>query len=107
MSSMSDFSPTEHWSSPNGCHPDCPACEAEHPERVSYASVGWSAEDVRTLAAGLTQEQAAEWLQNNSGYIRDRMVELGWGVLETLLSMDSIELISEDDLEYRNTREPS
>jgi len=19
----------EHWSSPNGCHPDCPACEAE------------------------------------------------------------------------------
>lgn len=20
---------TEHWSSPNGCHPDCPACAAE------------------------------------------------------------------------------
>lgn len=20
---------TEHWSSPNGCHEDCPACEAE------------------------------------------------------------------------------
>jgi hypothetical protein len=19
----------EHWSSPNGCHPDCPACERE------------------------------------------------------------------------------
>ena len=20
----------EHWSSPNGCHPDCPACAAEN-----------------------------------------------------------------------------
>jgi hypothetical protein len=21
----------EHWSSPNGCHPDCPACARENP----------------------------------------------------------------------------
>ncbi len=32
------FGPGEHWSSPNGCHEDCPACAAE-PEAPENAGV--------------------------------------------------------------------
>jgi hypothetical protein len=95
---------SNHWSTPNGCHAECPACEATNPTFVNYASVGWSAEDVKTLAAGLTDEQAIEWLENNQNHIIDRLVELGWGVLETFLAKDGIELISAEDLEYRTER---
>ena len=66
-----------------------------------YASVGWTVEGVRSLcevedpAVGgwtstITEEQAEEFLLNNQKYIQDRMVELGWEVLETLLRYDGL-----------------
>lgn len=32
---------TEHWSSPNGCHPDCPACEAERTPEQQAEYEAW------------------------------------------------------------------
>lgn len=54
----------------------------------TYAKVEWTAEDVRTLRPDMTMEQAEEFLQSNGKYIQDRLVELGWEVIETLLRYD-------------------
>lgn len=54
----------------------------------TYAKVEWTAEDIQTLREDWTTEQAEEFLQNNQKYIQDRLVELGWEVIESLLSYE-------------------
>lgn len=66
-----------------------------------YASVGWTVGDVMSLTEKenieeggwepqITEEQAEAFLLANEGHIRDRMVEMGWTVLETLMMMDGL-----------------
>ena len=50
-----------------------------------YAHVRWHPGDVLTLKPDWTEEQAEEWLSENEKYFRDRLVELGWQVMEDLL----------------------
>jgi hypothetical protein len=53
-----------------------------------YAEVVWTPEDVTSLRPDMTIEQAEEWLQSNEKHLRDRLIELGWDVMETLLAFD-------------------
>lgn len=53
-----------------------------------YAKVEWTAEDVLTLRPDMSIEEAEEFLQTNQKYIQDRLVELGWDVIESLLSYE-------------------
>lgn len=53
--------------------------------KQTYATVTWAPEDVQTLKPDWTLEQCEEWLEMNQKYVRDRLVELGWEVIETLL----------------------
>jgi len=53
--------------------------------KEKYATVTWTSEDVQTLRPTWTVEQCEEWLERNERYIQDRLVELGWEVIETLL----------------------
>lgn len=75
-----------------------------------YASVAWTAEDVKTLF-NISDERAEQFLQENESHIRDRLVELGWGVLETLGLVDSLPLTDreadaeDDERDDPNTRE--
>ena len=55
-----------------------------------YAKVVWTASDVQDLF-DLTDEQAAEFLNDNERIIQDRMVELGWSVIEDLGYMEGFE----------------
>jgi hypothetical protein len=48
-----------------------------------YAKVVWTTSDVQDLF-DVNEEQAAEFLNNNERNIQDRMVELGWSVIEDL-----------------------
>ena len=63
---------------------------------TTYAELAWTPADVQTLAPGLTTEQAEEWLDENQNHIRERLCELGWGVIEELLSFDNIALEGQD-----------
>jgi len=56
-----------------------------------YAQMSWAPEDVQTLHEGLTTEQAEAFLARNEKFMVDRLVELGWDVLETFLTMDQRE----------------
>lgn len=53
-----------------------------------FAKVEWTAEDVQTLREDMSTEEAESFLQNNQKHIQDRLVELGWEVIETLLSYE-------------------
>lgn len=53
-----------------------------------YATVTWTAEDVQTLRPNWTLEKCAEWLDSNERYVQDRLVELGWEVIESLLGSE-------------------
>jgi hypothetical protein len=51
-----------------------------------YATVRWTVEDVLTLRTTWTEEQAEEWLSSNEKHIQSRLIELGWEVMESLMS---------------------
>jgi hypothetical protein len=73
----------------------CTCERTEHKTRVrvemslnQYAELSWCAEDVQTLRPDLTEIEAENFLSRNEKHLRDRLCELGWGVMETLLAMD-------------------
>jgi hypothetical protein len=54
----------------------------------TYAKVVWSPDDVQTLRPDWSLERCEDWLSANQKYIQDRMVELGWEVMESLLGSE-------------------
>jgi hypothetical protein len=70
--------------------------DAVNNRNKSYASLSWSPGDVQTLAK-LSDEEAEEWLSKNEKHLRDRLCELGWGVMESLLSASGIKISKVED----------
>jgi hypothetical protein len=58
------------------------------PKEPTFAEVAWTAEDLQTLRPNWSDEQCEEWLDRNEDYIQTRLIELGWEVMESLLSGD-------------------
>jgi hypothetical protein len=54
-----------------------------------YAVVVWRAEDVKSINGAWSLPRCEEWLEDNEDNMKDRLTELGWEVLDTLLSMES------------------
>jgi hypothetical protein len=52
------------------------------------ATVTWTAEDVQSLRPDWTTDKCEEFLEDNERRIQDRLIELGWEVIETLLGED-------------------
>jgi len=53
-----------------------------------YAKVVWRAEDVQALKKDWSLPRCEEWLEGNERHISDRLIELGWDVMDTLLQME-------------------
>ena len=53
-----------------------------------YAVVTWRAEDVQSINGAWSLEKCEEWLQDNEENIKDRLTELGWEVIDTMLMME-------------------
>jgi hypothetical protein len=53
-----------------------------------YAGVTWRAEDVKAIKPDWTMPKCEEWLQDNEDNLDDRLTELGWEVMDTLLTME-------------------
>lgn len=51
----------------------------------TYAKVEWTVDDVLTLRPEWTREKAEEFLDINEKHIQNRIVELGWEVIESML----------------------
>lgn len=57
-------------------------------EHKGYAELVWQPEDVQTLRPDWSRERCEEWLAANQKYIRDRLCELGWDVIEMMLNLE-------------------
>ena len=53
----------------------------------NYAHLGWAPSDVQTLRPDWTIPQCRRFLEENQNAMRDRLCELGWEVMETLLAI--------------------
>lgn len=53
-----------------------------------YAPVSWHWSDVQTLRPSWSQERCEEELQANASHLQDRTIELGWDVLNALISAE-------------------
>jgi hypothetical protein len=53
---------------------------------TQFAEVTWSIEDLKTLQEDWTEEQLLEWMDLNEDHVRDRLIELGWEVIDTMIS---------------------
>ena len=54
-----------------------------------YAHVKWSVDDVLTIAPKWSQEVAENFLQVNESLLQDRMIELGWQIMEQLIPKEA------------------
>jgi hypothetical protein len=57
-------------------------------DNKNFATVTWTAYDVQSLRPSWTLEKAEEFLESNDRRIQDRLIELGWGVIEELITED-------------------
>jgi len=55
----------------------------------SLAAVTWHAEDVQTLKPSWSLKKCNEWLEDNERHMQDRLIELGWEVMDALLITES------------------
>ncbi len=53
--------------------------------KITYANVSWHPSDVQSLRPNWSLKKCEEELSKNAKYIQERMVELGWEVIEDLL----------------------
>ena len=56
-----------------------------------YAKVMWSKHDVHSLRENWTLEECEEWLSENEGYLAERLTELGWDVIDNLITLEDDE----------------
>lgn len=52
---------------------------------VAYADVQWVAEDVKAIRPSWSLSRCEEELGGIENLLRDRTIELGWGVMDELL----------------------
>lgn len=50
-----------------------------------YAMVRWHPDDVKELRPKWSMKKCEKWLAENERHITDRLVELGWEVMESLI----------------------
>lgn len=53
-----------------------------------FGVVRWSIEDLRELFPGVDDDVLWDAIERNEKHFTSRMIELGWDVWDTLISMD-------------------
>ena len=60
-------------------------------KQETYASVVWTAEDIKTLRSKWSTRRCTKFLLRSCATYLDRLVEQGWLVIEDLIGMDESE----------------
>tara|TARA_R110000822_G_scaffold13967_2_gene49226 strand:- start:358 stop:690 length:333 start_codon:yes stop_codon:yes gene_type:complete len=63
-------------------------------EDIWYGMTRWHIDDVKSLAPKWTDEKCHEFMERHSRRFQDRMVELGWEVLDIYVAEDINEVIT-------------
>ena len=65
-----------------------PSKDKQAEEEVWYGMTRWSIDDVKYLAPTWTDEQCHEFMERHDKYLKDRMIELGWEVLDLYVAQE-------------------
>jgi hypothetical protein len=57
-------------------------------EEDDMVIIRWSWEDVQSLRPDLSKDESLEMLDRIAGNLHDRSIELGWEVMQILISME-------------------
>lgn len=71
--------------------------------RTEYAKVSWQVGDIQAIRPDWTVAQCRNFFEDNERRIQDRLVELGWDVIETLLN-DRDQQSMQSALDYLKTQ---
>jgi hypothetical protein len=55
------------------------------PGSTKYAHIAWTVNDIKTLRPRWSLKRCEAFLAENEKYIQERLIELGWEVLDTLI----------------------
>jgi len=53
--------------------------------RMTFAMVSWSVDDILELRPTWTRDDALRFLAQHESHLRERLIEHGWSVIETLM----------------------
>lgn len=59
----------------------------DNPMMQKYVETSWCPADVKAINEHWSDEKCMEALDKIAPYLEDRLIELGWEVMETLLDM--------------------
>ena len=62
---------------------------------MNEITISWSVEDVKLLRPGLSYEEASAIFTRASRPLKERSVEEGWGILETLIEIIESDFMKE------------
>ena len=79
-----------------------PSKDKQADGEVWYGMTRWNIDDVKYLAPEWTDEQCHEFMIRHDRYLKDRMIELGWEVLDVYVAqekqlMDTMTWLKEQD----------
>jgi hypothetical protein len=52
---------------------------------MTFAMVSWSVDDILELRPTWTSDEALRFLAQHESHLRERLIEHGWSVIETLM----------------------
>lgn len=64
------------------------ANKRERGRKQMTVTIKWSAEDIQAIRPNLTLEQAEELLDTIGESLKDRSIEIGWEIMETLITLE-------------------
>jgi hypothetical protein len=65
-----------------------PSKDKQAEEGVWYGMTRWNIDDVKYLAPEWTDEQCHEFMERHDRHLKDRMIELGWEVLDLYVAQE-------------------
>ena len=79
-----------------------PSKDKQAEEEVWYGMTRWNIDDIKYLAPEWTDEQCHEFMERHDRHLKDRMIELGWEVLDVYVAqekqlMDTMTWLKEQD----------
>lgn len=62
-----------------------PAADSKRLKNARFGELRWAAEDIQAVRPSWSLEKAHDWLEKNQKCLRERLVELGYEVIEALI----------------------
>ena len=75
---------------------DTPRKDKQAEKGAWFGMTRWNIDDVKYLAPTWTDEQCHDFMERQDKYLTERMIELGWEVLDIYVAQEQVDLEFEE-----------